>query len=287
MEFIPVKCFNKFVQSVVNARREGDENPNSSVVAETMKLLAKSSHGYQIMDRSRHTVTKYLSDEKTHEAINTIFFKRLDYINDQMCEVEKAKTEIEHRKPILVGFFILQYAQIAMLELYYNFSERFFEVNKFEVLEKDTDTLFLAPSEKTLYDCVREESKVEWELMRTADCKDDLIANATTNFFPRTCCTELKEHDKRGHRLFKEEFRCTEMLYLCSKTYCCYDSTSNKYKLSSNNLNKRTLEEYGDGPVAKYRKVLDELINVTSTSRSFRTVLHNAATYEQTEKRLS
>ena len=69
VECIPVKCSNKFVQSAVNARRERDENPNSSVVAETMKLLANSSYGYQIMDRSRHTVTKYLSDEKTHGAI--------------------------------------------------------------------------------------------------------------------------------------------------------------------------------------------------------------------------
>ena len=35
--------------------RQGDENPNSSVVAEAMKLLANSSFGYQIMDRSRYT----------------------------------------------------------------------------------------------------------------------------------------------------------------------------------------------------------------------------------------
>ena len=59
-----MECFNKFVQSAVNARREGDQNPNSTVVAETMKLLANSSYGYQIMDRSRHTVTKNLNDEK-------------------------------------------------------------------------------------------------------------------------------------------------------------------------------------------------------------------------------
>ena len=50
VEYIPVKCFNNFVQSAVNARREGDENADSSVVAETMKLLANSSYGYQIMD---------------------------------------------------------------------------------------------------------------------------------------------------------------------------------------------------------------------------------------------
>ena len=88
VEYTPVKRFNKSVQSAVDARREGDENPNSSVVAETMKLLANSSYGYQIMDSSRHTVTKHLSDEKTHGAINTKVFKRLDHINDQLYEVE-------------------------------------------------------------------------------------------------------------------------------------------------------------------------------------------------------
>ena len=155
------------MQSAVNARREGDKNPNSSVVAETMKLLANSSYGYQIMDRSRHTVTKYLNDEKTHGATNTKFFKRLDHINDQLYEVELAKAEIEHRESSIVGFFILQYAKLRMLELSYNFFERFCDVNKFEELEKHTDSLYLALSEKELYDCIREESKAVWELMRT------------------------------------------------------------------------------------------------------------------------
>ena len=33
--------------------------------------------------------------------------------------------------------------------------------------------------------------------MRKEDCKDDFTANATTNLFPGTCCTEHKKHDKR------------------------------------------------------------------------------------------
>ena len=64
VEYIPKKRFNNFIQSGVDTRRQGDEIPNSSVVAETMKLIAKNSYGYQIMDSSQHTVTKYLSDEK-------------------------------------------------------------------------------------------------------------------------------------------------------------------------------------------------------------------------------
>ena len=84
-----------FVQSAVNARREGGENPISSVVAETMKLLANSSYGYQIMDRSRLAVTKCPSDEKTHGAINNKLFKRMCFINDQLFEVELVESDIE------------------------------------------------------------------------------------------------------------------------------------------------------------------------------------------------
>ena len=66
----PQRCFNSFVPSAVIARRQGDETPNSSEMAETMRFLANRPYGYQIMDRSRHTVTKYLNDENTHSAFD-------------------------------------------------------------------------------------------------------------------------------------------------------------------------------------------------------------------------
>ena len=39
--------------------------------------------------------------------------------------------------------------------------------------------------------------------------------------------------------------------------------------------------------MSKYRKVLEEAVNVTSTKRGFRMIQHNVATYEQTKKGLS
>ena len=136
------------MQSAVDARRQGDENPNSSVVPETMKLLASSSYGYQIMDRSWHTVPKYLTDKKAHAAINSKLFKKLDHVNNSLYEVELAKVAIEHKVPIIVGFLILQYAKLRMLELYFNFFIRFCDVNKIGELEMDTDSLYLV---KDLY----------------------------------------------------------------------------------------------------------------------------------------
>ena len=116
-QYTPKKCFCSFAQSAVNVRRRGDDNPNSSVVAETRKLLANRSYGYQIMDPSRHTVTKFLNDEKTHSAINKKVFKRLNFMTDQLYEVELIKSEGVHREPTFVWFFILQFAKLRMLEL--------------------------------------------------------------------------------------------------------------------------------------------------------------------------
>ena len=202
-------------------------------------------------------------------------------------EVELAKAEIEHKETIIVRFFILQYAKLRMLELYYNFFTRFCDVNKFEELEMDTDSLYLALAEKELEDCIGPEMRVEWQRLRSIDCVDNFTADDVAIFFPRTCCVKHKQHDNREPGLFKKEFRCTEMLLLCSKTYCFYDVISNKPKFSSKGLNKRVLEQSGDGPLEKYRRFLNEQVSVTWNNRGFRTNNHSVATYEQVEKGLS
>ena len=197
VEYTPKKCFNSFVHSAVDARKQNDENLNSSVVAETMKLLANSSYGYQIMNRSRHTVTKYLTDEKTHAAKKSKLFKKLDNVSKSLYEVELAKTQIEHKEPIIVGFFILQYAKPRILELYYNLFTRFCDVNNFEESEIDTDSLYLALAEKELEGCIRPEMRAERQRLWSNDCVDNFTTDVVAIFFPRTCCVRHKQHYKK------------------------------------------------------------------------------------------
>ena len=176
-----MKCFNTFFQSAVTARREGDKNPNSSVVVETMKLLANKYFGYQIMDRSRQTVKKYLSKEKTPGAINNKMFKRLGYINDQLYEVQLVKSEIEHKDPINVGLSLLQYAKLSLRELYYNLFDKYSDVTMFEELEMDTKLLYLSLSDDNLYYSIRPAMKKEWKSLRSGDCTDAFSANSKKN----------------------------------------------------------------------------------------------------------
>ena len=190
-------------------------------------------------------------------------FKRLINVSEEIYEVELEKSKIEHREPIIVGFFKLQYAKLRMLELYYNFVDKFCDVDKFEELERGTDSLYLALAHENLYDCIRPAKKEEWKALPERECDDSFRADISQKFFPRTCCSKHKKHDKRELGLFNEEFRCIEMICLCSKTYSCYNAKSDKYKLGSNGLIKRTLEEIGDGPMEKYRRMIDEIINLT------------------------
>ena len=86
-----------------------------------MTMLANSYISYRIMDRGRHSATKYLNAEKTPGAINIKLFKRLAHNMDQLSEVELFKSEIEQKEPIILDSFVLEYAKLKMEKLYDNF----------------------------------------------------------------------------------------------------------------------------------------------------------------------
>ena len=148
VEYTSTQRFITFVQSALNVFSQGDGNPNSSDVAEIKKLLKNSWYGNQTPYCSRYSVTKYMSDKKTHAAINHKLLKRLGHLNDQLYEVELAKSRIEHNEPIFVGFFILQYAKLRRLELHYKFFGKFRDHDKYNEMETDTDSLYLILAEK-------------------------------------------------------------------------------------------------------------------------------------------
>ena len=278
---IPLKYFSSFFQSAVNARREGNENPNSSVVAATMKLLAIGSYGYQIVDGSQQTTKKYLNDEKAHNAINTKFFGKVNYVNDSSYEVETVINNVEHKKPMINDFFVSQYAERRMIESYYNFFPNFCDFSSFKEMEMDRDSVYLALAHNLLDDCRKAELNETLNIIQRSQrryCSNDFSANLTSNFFPRTCCERHIKHKKRYPALLKEEFQGPEVICLCSETYWCFDNSTYEIEFGCNALNKRTLEGTGAGTLEKYRLVLDEKTNDKSTNRGFRTIQNSVCT---------
>ena len=135
-----------------------------------------------------------------HAANNSKLFEKFNQLSRAIYETEVASAEIEHKEPIIVGFFILQCAQLRMLELYYGFFLiinswyenhlknsffKFCDVHKFEDLGMDTDSLYLVLAEEELEDCNRPKLKAKWERLWSKDWIKNLTADAVAISFPR------------------------------------------------------------------------------------------------------
>ena len=165
-----------------------------------------------------------------------------------MYEVELAKAQIEHKEPIIIGFFILQYAKLRMLELYYNFFTRFCDVNKFEKLKMDTDSLYLALAGKELVDCIRPEMRAEWQRLRSNDCVDSFTADAVAVFSPEHVVSNINNTIKESLAYLKESSdvrRC--YVYVVKRTAATTSHLTNQnlaVKVSTNAYWKRAATDY-------------------------------------------
>ena len=250
-----------------------------------MKLLASFSYGYQIMNINQHSATKYLNAKKTHAAINCKLFKKLDRLNNSIYEWSSPKYKLNTNNQSLsaVSSFNTQSYEC------WNCTTTF-----------TTNSVNWTSSKSwkwTLILCILLLPKKNWKNAYDLKWKQNgnICAEKTAlivsmliqlNFFPRMCCGKHKKHDKRKPGLFKEEFRCSEMLCLRSETYCYYEETSNKLKFRSKALKKWKLEQSGVATLENYRKVLQNEVNNTALKCDFRSTDHTVATYERSKRSL-
>ena len=237
------------------------------------------------MGRSKHSKTQYVVGTEVDKLANKRNFKNLNVLPSSIYEAEMVKSEVTPKEPITVGFFILQYAKLTMLQLFYNFFQLFCDSQKYELIERYRHSLYIALSDDKVEELIRPEMKLMWEMKRENDCRDDFRADEHYNQFPRNCCKQHWKYDQRTPGLFKEKFRCTEMVALCSKTYCCFDEPTRITKLSCNGLNKNSLN---DEPISKYRVKFEEKERVITCNRGFRVVGNSkVCTYELMKNGLS
>ena len=204
------------VLSVVDARRQGDENPNSSVVTETMKLLASSSYGYQIVYRRRQTVTKYLSGEK-HMRLSIVNCPRSLVLWKILCmKLNWPKHRLNTKSQPLSDFYFLRYAKLQKLELYYILLLDYVTQTSSKIW-KWTQSL-----------CILLLPRKNWNIVSGLkrkqsgnDCGQKVVATVLLLTDPELpspwlCCDKHKKHDKRERRLFKKS----------SDVQLCYASTA-------------------------------------------------------------
>lgn len=83
-------------------------------------------YGKTITNKEKHRIIKYLfGSRKASNSVKSQLFHSLDEIDDDFYEVSSLKREILMNVPVTIGFTILQYAKLRMLQFYYDFMDRY------------------------------------------------------------------------------------------------------------------------------------------------------------------
>ena len=217
--------------------------------------------------------------------VNDRRFRQLDVVVDDAYKIEMNKKTLPYTLPVHVGFFVLQYAKMRMLQFYYDFSDRYLERPLFQYCEMDTDSAYLALAAESVDALVTPELREHYFRHRSewlpSECCDDhrneyvrcRLANRPW-VGDEACCKARRAYDKRTPGLFKVEWSGDGFVGLCSKTYYCFGPTD---KYSNKGLSKR----HNDIDKNAFLEVLTNRRSGSVKNRGFRVRHSTVLTYVQ------
>lgn len=90
-------------------------------------------------------------------------FRTLNELENNYFEIELAKTRIKLDLPIQIGYFVLQYAKLRMLEFYYDCVDKFCNREDSQLMAMDTDSLYMPLSADCLTDIIKPDMQFLFE----------------------------------------------------------------------------------------------------------------------------
>ena len=200
IEYEPGMSFSWFPEEVANARRDADKDPLKKQLGDVAKLKGNSFYGKMLEDLGHHKSAKFTRKEiVVDKALRSPFFENLEEIG-RTYEIKGFKQTVMIKRTYQCGIAVYQLAKLRMLEFYYDFLDKYFSRQDFELCYMDTDSFYLAISGDSLNEIVKPEMKQAYE----TDKKNWL---ATDKFSERT------------PGLFKPEFVGTRGMWLTAKCY--------------------------------------------------------------------
>ena len=130
---------------------------------------------------------------------------------DDAYEIAMNKKTVTYALPVHVGFFVLQYAKMRMLQFYYDFINRYLEGPLFQYCEMDTDSAYLGLAGESVDDLVPR----NYENIISDIDPNGCSPNVATNIKTSTCAVDSPivrgsvtrravrraRHTTRGHRV--------------------------------------------------------------------------------------
>ena len=163
IEYIPNAAFNSFMTQIAQAHMDADHHKDKALIAETMKLIGNSSYGKLITNEEKHHDIVYVNESEIGAEIMDNHFHGLTELPNGYYEVEKTNQKIILDLPIHLSVFILNYAKLRMLKLYYDCVGKFLSCEDFEYSEMDMDSAYIAISRDSFEQLIKPNLREEFE----------------------------------------------------------------------------------------------------------------------------
>ena len=123
---------------------------------------------------------------------------------------------------------IFDKAKLSVLKFYYDFLKAILVPEFYELMETDTDSIYIALTHEKFEDNIDPEKMHIYEERKA----DYLLVDGL-------------KYGKRHPNRYRIECEGTRMISLCSKSYCVYNDNTKQVKFSSKGVQKRTLYDKG------------------------------------------
>jgi hypothetical protein len=266
------KPFNDFAESVSNARRKGDD-AKYSMIAEMMKLVGNSAFGRSCMNKNKQTKTLYEDDIlKAKKRVNSHLFRDMVQFGEgdnKVYEIQTCKKQVRQNTAMQVGCAVFQLAKLRMLQFYYDCLDKFISRDNFELVQMDTDSMYMGLSFETFNESIKPEMKEQFEAERHL-------------WFPRE---DHLKFDRRTPGLVKIEWEGRAMIALTSKMYYGLGKVGKKNKASHKGLQKTNNLDLIN--FNNYKKCLYNKSIMKAKNKGFRMFNNSMTTYTQIKDGLS
>ena len=200
----------------MDRRRADLGGPEQKMKGKASKTKGNCFYGRTLMNKANHTRTGYAKEKNLMNHLNNPSLKTLNHLNEGIYEIEKTKTKVVHDLPIQIGVFVFNYAKLKLLE-FWEFINNYLVNDLYQLMECDTDSLYIAFARDNIDECVKPELLKEWHDKKwewfSSEDTETQIDLGEQEFMSK------KDFEKRTPGKFKPEFVGDGMVCLCSKVY--------------------------------------------------------------------
>ena len=197
-----------FPEEVSQVRHNSDNNTALKQLGDTFKLKGNSFYMKMIEDLvKQERMTFTTNEDLVNQFFRSPLFEDLEDIHGTF-EIRECKRRVNITQPYQCSIAIYQLAKLHMLEFYYNCLDKYLDQRDFDLIQMDTNLLYIAILGMSINEVVKPELEKEYDHGGKA-----------------TFLSTSKYHN-RTLGLFNAEFQGTRMITLMSKCYYAKDAKS-------------------------------------------------------------